>query len=116
MYLALDKQTGDLILPASGGIERVADGRFIVQQVQCKLRTLLGEWIPDTTVGWLARSDFEKDYDSFEIEKRARTIILQTQGVLIINNLKSTYSQRKLSITFNATTVFGDIDLTVPWS
>ena len=116
MYLALDRKTGDLILPASGGIERVTDGRFIVQQVQCKLRTLLGEWIPDKSIGWLALEDFEKDYNTFEIEKRARTIILETQGVLIINNLKSTYIQRKLLITFNATTVYGDIDLTVPWS
>ena len=116
MYVALGKQTGDLILSAGGGIERVTGGRFVTQQVQCKLRTLLGEWIPDKKIGWLSRDDFEKNYDAFEIEKRARTIILETEGVLIINNLKSTYSQRKLSITFNATTVYGDIDLTVPWS
>ena len=113
MYLALDEQTSDLVLSAGGGLKRITGVDFVAQQVQSKLRTLLGEWIPDKSVGWLAIADFEKNYNTFEIEKRARIIILETQGVLIINNLQSSYSNRKLDLTFNAVTVYGEIGLTL---
>jgi hypothetical protein len=116
VYLALDKATGDLILPEGGGVARVTDGRFVVQQVQCKLRTWLGEWALDQGIGWLALTDFDRNYNRASIEKRARTIILNTQDVLKINSLSSTYSQRKLTLQFSAETKFGTIDVTVPWS
>tara|TARA_R110002167_G_scaffold170967_4_gene368939 strand:+ start:851 stop:1210 length:360 start_codon:yes stop_codon:yes gene_type:complete len=114
-YLALDKTTGDLILKSGGGLERVTDGRFIVQQVQSKLRTWLGEWVLDQSVGWLNLSDFDKGYDLSSIERRARLIILGTQGVLQINTITTTYSQRKLLMNFSAETIYGTIDLTIPW-
>ena len=115
MYLALDKETGDLILPEGGGVSRVSEGRFVVQQVQCKLRTMLGEWILDQSLGWLTLEDFDKNYDIASLERRARTIILETQDVLAINSLSSTYSNRKLLLEFSAETVYGTIDVTVPW-
>jgi hypothetical protein len=114
-YLALDKDTGDLILPEGGGVARVTDGRFIVQQVQCKLRTWLGEWILDPSIGWLSPADMDKGYSAASIERRARTIILETQGVLEINSMTSTYSKRKLTLVFSAKTIYGNIDVTVPW-
>ena len=115
IHLALDKSTGDLIKQEGGGVARVTDGRFVVQQVQSRLRTQLGEWILDTKVGWLNFSDYEKDYDQFGIETRAREIILSTQGVQSIQTLELTYSQRKLTLTFDATTIYGAISLTIPW-
>tara|TARA_R110000744_G_scaffold208461_13_gene327204 strand:+ start:6866 stop:7225 length:360 start_codon:yes stop_codon:yes gene_type:complete len=114
-YLALDKTTGDLFKPEGGGVSRVTDARFIVQQVQCKLRTWLGEWTLDPSIGWINNEDFEKNFSQFDLERRARQIILGTQGVLIINTLTTTYSQRKLTLSFNASTVYGSFDLTVPW-
>jgi hypothetical protein len=114
-YLALDKSTGDLILQDGGGVARVDGGRFVVQQVQSKLLTALGEWLLDPTIGWMGREDFDRNYDQFDIESRARKIILQTQGVLEVDFLTSSYSQRKLTIQFEARTTYGSISLTIPW-
>jgi|TARA_R110000764_G_scaffold147292_1_gene235150 hypothetical protein len=114
-YLALDKGTGDLILPAGGGVARVTDGRFVVQQVQSKLRTFLAEWILDQKLGWLSNSDFDRNYNEASIQRRARIIILNTQGVLEIISMTTAYSNRKLNIEFSAETIYGTIDVTVPW-
>lgn len=113
--LAIDKTTGDLFKPAGGGVSRVSEGRFVVQQVQSKLRTNLGEWALDTKVGWLNFNDFVKNYNLADIETRAREIILGTQGVLAIETLSSTYSNRVLTLSFVAQTLYGEIDLTIPW-
>ena len=115
VYIALDKDTGDLILKDGGGIERVEEGRFIVQQVQSKLRTNLGEWSLDPQIGWLEPSDFDRGWSKFDLEDRARRIILETEGVLAVDELTSSYSQRTLTIQFQARTIYGEISLTVPW-
>ena len=115
IYLALDKLTNDLIKSDSGGIVRVKDGRFVVQQVQAKLTAQLGEWIPDPTIGWLKSADFEKDYDSYDLERRARQIILATQGVSTITSLSSFLVGRQFNLQFTATTIYGEIELTIPW-
>lgn len=116
MHLALNKSTGDLLLKDGGGVERVSDGRFVVQQVQSKLRTGLAEWILNPLLGWISITDFEKGWDRFDIEDRARKIILQTQGVLAIDSMTAEYSGRNLIIQFEARTIHGSINLTVPWS
>lgn len=116
IYLALDKSTGDLVLADGGGVARVDDGRFVVQQVQSKLRTGLAEWILNPLLGWISIEDFEKGWDRFDIEARARKIILQTQGVLAVDSMTATYEARKLVIQFEARTIYGTIALTVPWS
>ncbi len=115
MHLALDKTTGDLFKPDGGGLTRVDEGRFVVQQVQSKLLTLLGEWALDSTVGWVNRDDFVRDYDLFDIEMRARNIIITTQGVLEITSLSSVYSNRTVTVSFTARTIYGEINLEVPW-
>jgi len=115
IQVALDKKDNDIIWQEGGGIVRVNLGRFVVQQVQCKLKTFLGEWILDTTVGWVNLLDFEKNYDKFDIEDRARKIILNTQGVLEIVYLRGEYSRRKLEVEFEAKTIYGTINLTIPW-
>ncbi len=114
-YFALDKNTNDLIFPVGGGVSRVVDGRFVVQQVRSKLKAWLGEWALDPTIGWLNQEDFIKNYDLYDIEDRAKSIILATQGVESIIEIAATYANRKLDITFRAQTIYGEINLTVPW-
>ena len=114
-YLALSKETHDLIKPFGGGVSRVNEGRFVVQQVKSKLRTWLGEWALDTTRGWVNQEDFERNYNLADLERRARVIILETDGVLSIVSLTSNYSNRKLTLEFKAKTIYGTIDLIVPW-
>ena len=115
MHLAIDKTTGDLLKPVGGGVSRVSEGRFVVQQVQSKLATWLGEWALDRKVGWINYADFEKNFDAFSMESRARSIILGTAGVLSIDKMESSYSKRVFTLTFSAKTVYGVIDLSIPW-
>ena len=108
--LALDKATHDLIKGS-----RVSEGRYTVQQCESRLRVVLGEWALDSTEGWINFDDFGKNYDLFDLETRARVIILGTKGVNSILSLTSTYTNRKLTITFTADTQYGVISLIVPW-
>jgi hypothetical protein len=116
MQLALDKATGDLMKPIGGGVSRVSEGRFVVQQVQSKLSVLLGEWPLDRSIGWVNMADFVKNYNIYSIERRARQIILNTKGVLVIDTLSIDVTARVLTLTFTARTIHGNIELSVPWN
>lgn len=115
MHLLLDKRTHDLLLSKEGGVCRGDKGRFVVQQVESKLRTLLGEWMLDTGVGYISREDLEKNYNEFELEARLIEIVIETQGVLSLDTIDFTYDNRVLHIQFTATTIYGVIDTTKPW-
>jgi len=115
MQLALDEVNNDLILKAGGGLERVDSGRFTVQLVKNRLLTALGEWLLDPRIGWLSLDNFEKNPDLFDIELRARSIILNTPEVKTIEEMKLELRDRVLYLDFQATTTFGLIDLTIPW-
>lgn len=115
IQIALDEETNDIIVDEDG-ITRVSEGRFVVQQVRSKLQVGFGEWLLDGSIGWIARGDLSHNYDSFDIETRARRIIEETQGVLAVTSITSNYKGRRLSVSFTATTDYGVIDLTVPWS
>ena len=112
--LALDKVTHDLIKPSEGTM-RVSEGRYTVQQCKCRLKVVLGEWALDKTQGWLNFDDFGRNYDLYDIETRAREVILGTKGVNSIISLSTQYSNRKLLLTFSADTIYGEINLIVPW-
>ena len=116
IQLALHQSTNDLILKAGGGVERVTDGRYVVQSVRSKLQTQLGEWVLDPSKGWLNFDDFSKQYDLFNIETRARRIILGTTGVKEILEINTFLTKRVLTLQFTATTEYGEINLSVPWS
>ena len=116
VQLALSSATNDLIFPVGGGVQRVDKGRFVVQQVKSKLNTWLGEWALHPLVGWVNASDFEKNYELFNLEDRARSIILATQGVDSVTSIDSNFSNRTLTINVVAMTIYGEINLTVPWS
>lgn len=116
IQLALDKATNDLIKLDSGGVARVKDGRFVIQQVRSSLKVLLGEWYLDKTIGWLNFEDYSKDPDMFGIELRSRKVILGVAGVQKIDTFSLTLTDRVLYLRFTATTIYGGIELTVPWS
>jgi len=116
MQLALNSSTHDLIKTTSGGVERVSDGRYTVQALKCKLKTGLGEWLLDPSLGWLdIEKDLVKNYDVFGLEVRAKEIILGTKYVKEITSIELEYSARVLTISFVAETIFGTIDMTIPW-
>ena len=104
---------GDQILV--GGVERVDDGRYTIQLVKNRLNTVLGEWLLDPRIGWLNTNDFEKGYDLFDIELRARTIISSTPNVKEVTEMNLEVKNRILYLTFTAKTTFGIIELTIPW-
>lgn len=114
--IALDSATNDIIKLDGGGISRVIDGRYTVQLVKSKLLTILGEWKLDSTRGWINFDDFIRNPDLFDIEFRAREVILSCKGVQKIDSLSLELSNRTLTVTFRATTIYGGIDLTIPWS
>jgi len=114
--LALNKATHDLFKPEGGGVTRVNDGRYTVQAVQTRLLTTLGEFALDPRLGWLSLKDFEKNPDLFDIELRARTEILDVKGVLSVESMNLELDNRVLHLSFEAITVYGRIELTVPWS
>lgn len=115
MQLALDESTHDLIKPIGGGVSRVDKGRYTIQLVKCKLMTRLGEWALDTSLGWLSYDDYDRNYDLFDLELRATEIILGCKGVQSIDEMTLEVRERKLTLTFKATTIYGEIDLTIPW-
>ena len=114
--IALNQETNDIIKLEGGGIARVRDGRYTIQLVRNKLLTLLGEWKLDPRIGWLNFDDFKKNPDLFDIETRARISILETKGVLTIESMDLALEKRVLTLTFTATTIYGGIELTIPWS
>jgi hypothetical protein len=115
MQLAIDKNTYDLYKPVGGGVTRVSEGRFVIQQVTSKLKTALGEWSLDPSVGWINLNDYNTKAYLFDLETRARIIILETEHVSAIQSMELVLSSRILTLTFTATTDYGIIDLTVPW-
>ncbi len=116
LQIALSSATYDIIKSPNGGIERVDKGRYTVQLVKNRLLTILGEWKLDPREGWLNFDDFRKNYDLFDVEVRAQAIITGTTGVQSVESITLEIVNRKLFLTFTATTIYGEINLTVPWS
>ncbi len=113
--IALDTATHDLVKLSGGGIGRVNKGQYTVQLVKCKLLTLLGEWKLDPKKGWINFDDFKRNPDLFDIELRARKVILSCEGVQKVDAINLVLSNRTLHVTFNATTIYGGIETTLPW-
>ena len=115
IYLALDKDSNDLIKPTGGGVSRVKDGRFLVQQLRCVLNTVLGEWVLDPSIGFLNLRGHTKHYDKFDIETRLYEVALSVEGIKRIYDVSIILERRVLTIILKAETKFGGIDLTIPW-
>lgn len=114
MQIAID-DNAELILKEGGGIERVSDGRFVVQQAKSKINTILGEWLPDPTIGFINADDFEKHYNVFEFEDRIRSILLSIDGLNEIIYINVEVVNRIMFISFEANTTYGTISTSVRW-
>jgi len=114
MQIALSK-SGDIIKGENGGIVRVTDGRYVLQSVQSRLKTNRSEWLLQPDIGWISLQDFGTRPNLYDIEVRAREIILGTEDVLTIGSINLEFTKRTLFLSFTATTTFGGIDTTVPW-
>ncbi len=104
--IALDPTTHDLVKLSGGGIGRVSKGQYTVQLVKCKLLTLLGEWKLDPSKGWINFADFKRNPDLFDIELRARKVILSCKGVQKIDSINLELKNRTLYVTFKATLIY----------
>lgn len=97
-----------------GGIRLVEDGAEVVQHVRTRLLFYMGEWFLDKLAGVpYFQSIFVKPADLGNIESIFKTKILETPGVLQLNEFTMTYqgqSQRKLTVEFSAETTFGTIN------
>lgn len=117
IQIAVDSETNDIIKVEGGGIARVSDGRYTVQLLKAKLLTQLGEWKLDPRKGWINFDDYKRNPDLFNIEMRVRVLILNTKGVQKIDTMTLELGRnRVLILSFTATTIYGEISLTVPWS
>ena len=114
MQLALDRNNNDLIFN-SEGVDRIDKGRYTVQLVRNRLRVWVGEYKLNPTIGFLNEQDFIKDFKIYDIEAKAREIILTTKGVKDITKMSSTLEGRRLSINFKARTAYGEIEDALDW-
>ena len=104
------------IIPGRG-MARVVGVEYIAQLVKSKLLTLYGEWDLDLTVGvpW-----FNNVLGTSEGLQSAQQIILntinQTWGVFEVTDFNATYSNRQLTVTFTAASIFGNLTSEVSYS
>jgi len=103
MDLLLDNDS-DLSV-VDGEIALVAENEAIRQHLQIRLKTFLGEWFLDTTIGMPYFEEFLiKSPSKLIMEARMREAILETPGIASINSLLFLFesSTRSMTITFEA--------------
>ena len=100
------------------GVTRVSGVDMVAQLCKCRLLTILGEWVQDTTIGlpWFD-AIFSKTIRPSDIQSAVASILSQTQFVrqIISVTIDANYRTRVLSISFSAISVFGDISEIVQW-
>lgn len=109
--LELDALTHDLKLTA-GDLLIVRDMAAIRQEVDCRLRFLLGEWFLDVTVGVpYLQSILVKAPNLAAIRTVLRDEILACVGIRSLTRLDLDYnaSTRALTVTWSATTDLGEL-------
>lgn len=109
---ALDSNN-DLIAK-DGRLHVVEEGAEVVQHVRTRLLFYMEEWFLNTDAGtpWF-QSIFVKPANLANIESILKTRILETDGVLKLNNFAMNYeglSVRRLTVSFSADTIYGVID------
>lgn len=95
---------GDLEV-VDGEVSLVSDQDAIVQNLNIRLRTFLGEWFLDTNVGMPYFEEFlVKKPNRLIIETRIREAVLETPGVVSLTSLEYDLNTttRNLSITLTA--------------
>lgn len=111
MDLKLSTATGDVeIVEGEASLARGIDA--IRQHLQIRLQTFRGEWFLDQREGIPFVQDvFKKNPDQAVLNAVFTNVILETPGVLSLNSLSfDLANDRTLTISFSATTAFGDLD------
>lgn len=111
MDLALDPQTGDLLLES--GRLRLATGLdAIAQDVTMRLRFFLGEWFLDTRIGVPYFQDIlVKNPNIPRATQLLRQVVQETPGVTSVDRFDFTLDAqaRKASVAFSASTTTGQL-------
>lgn len=109
--LTIDRTTGDLVLTA-GDLTLVLDVAAIAQEVNIRLRFLLGEWFLDTTAGVpYLQTVLVKTPNLAAVRTVLRDEILECAGVKSLTRLDLDFekSTRELTVTWSATTDLGEL-------
>ena len=100
------------ILLQNGKIAMTKDGAEVMQSVLCRLRSFKGEWFLDTTAGmpWY-QEVFTRPANLPSIEARIKAEILNTDGVDQLTRFAVVLDRtsRRLTVTFEAVTSYGEI-------
>lgn len=109
--LKIDETTGDVALDGND-LALVSDGEAVAQAVRQRLRTFLGEWFADLTVGvpWM-QSVFVKNPNLVGVRAAIRSTIVNTPGIATLVTFSQTFdaATRTLSVAFSATTDTGEL-------
>jgi len=109
---ALDKNN-DLIVE-SGSLKIVSDGAEVVQHVRSRLLLYMGEWFLDLQAGTpYFQQIFVKPVNLSNVESIFKRRILDTPGIEKLLEFTMVYegaSIRKLTISFSAETIYGNIN------
>jgi hypothetical protein len=104
----------DIILE-KGNFKLVKEGAEVVQHVRTRLLTYVGEWFLDIASGtpWFEQV-FVKPANLANVESIIKTRILQTEGVLLLNEFSMSFESsetRRLTVSFKAETKYGSINV-----
>jgi hypothetical protein len=103
---------GDLDIVGNNVV--VTEGRDAIRQrLQCRLRFFYGEWFLDTTLGVPYFEEILVKGPRMQIiQDIFKNVILETDGITGLTRFDFDYDSddRKLSVTFSATSIDGDID------
>lgn len=107
--LKIDPLTGDLSL-AGGKPLFVEDQEAIAQAIRSALRTVMGEWFLDPTLGVpYIEAGQNRSTNPFVLGSVVKAKILAVPGVRSVDSMQFSLDRltRRLSIAFAATSVFG---------
>jgi hypothetical protein len=97
--------------------------QYVAQATKCNLLSLLGEWEqePDVGIDWFNSLVNGTIASSQQLELTARDTITSTEGVDVLSFLQITFnsSTRRITITFEATTIYETTiteEVTYGWS
>jgi len=112
MNIELDETTGDWKIE-NGKVQFVSGQDEIKQILKVKFQTFLGEWFLDTRKGvaWFSKV-FKKNANPAEIEALIIETIVTSPGItgIISLELEVIRETRQLKVTFEATTIDGNIN------
>jgi len=117
-YRKLDKD-GDYVFGSSRNDFLINSPEAVAQAIMTRLRLWMGEWFADTSdgTGWSQSIVGKQPKNLYELTLRQR--VLETPGVLSIEDFKSMLepNARRLTVSMTVNTVFGEAylnrDLTV---